>query len=134
MLQYPLPDRELIEKKQIKLKKLKEAKDEAEKVGREIKYKRLNSSPVFQFIYMLNIARRCLVFNKGKALREGWVEQQQALPKDDSVEKVNPDEHTAFDQTYDCMDPDERRQMYLDINGFLPVSYTHLTMPTKRIV
>ena len=34
--------------------------------GREIKYKRLNSSPGFQFIYMLNIARRCLVFNKGK--------------------------------------------------------------------
>ena len=118
MLQYPLPDNTEIEKKKAKLVKLKEAKDEAEKVGREIKYKRLNSSPVFQFIYMLNIARRCLVFNKGKALREGWVEQQKALPKDDSVEEVNPNEHKAFEQTYDCMDPDERRQMYLDINGF----------------
>ncbi|MBC8308335.1 MAG: hypothetical protein H8E55_72835 [Pelagibacterales bacterium] len=82
------------------------------------KYTRLHINPGLWFMYLLNIARRCLVFKKGKEKRKQYVEGGPKW-KDtkDSVVPIEPKEH-KFVTGYDCLDPDERRQLYIDINGF----------------
>tara|TARA_B100000575_G_scaffold294071_1_gene307862 strand:- start:9635 stop:11938 length:2304 start_codon:yes stop_codon:yes gene_type:complete len=83
---------------------------------------RLHTNAGLTFGYMLNIAKRCKVFNDGKKRREKWVadfnEKANHTKWEDSIDKLNPHE-LIFYNTFDCMDPDERRQLYIDINMFL---------------
>jgi hypothetical protein len=82
------------------------------------KYKRLQTNPGLWFMYLLNIARRCLVFKKGKEKRKQYVRAgPDRASTEDSVVPIEPKEH-KFVTGYDCLDPDERRQLYIDINGF----------------
>jgi len=82
------------------------------------KYQRLHVNPGLWFMYLLNIARRCLVFKKGKEKRKQYVRAgpDRARTEEDVVPIVAK-EH-KFNTGYDCLDPDERRQLYIDINGF----------------
>ena len=82
------------------------------------KYQRLHANPGLWFMYLLNIARRCLVFKKGKEKRKQYVRAgpERAITED-SVLTIDAKEH-KFNTGYDCLDPDERRQLYIDINGF----------------
>jgi len=82
------------------------------------KYKRLHTNPGLWFMYLLNIARRCLVFKKGKEKRKQYVRAgpERAITEEDVVPIVAKD--YKFNTGYDCLDPDERRQLYIDINGF----------------
>ena len=82
------------------------------------KYKRLHTNPGLWFMYLLNIARRCLVFKKGKEKRKQYVDAGPGRARtEDYVVPIEPKEH-KFVTGYDCLDPDERRQLYIDINGF----------------
>ena len=83
---------------------------------------RLHTNAGLTFSYMVNIAKRCKVFNDGKKRREEWVtdfnKKTNHTKWKDSIDKLNPHE-LIFYNTFDCMDPDERRQLYIDINMFL---------------
>lgn len=82
------------------------------------KYQRLQTNPGLWFMYLLNIARRCLVFKKGKEKRKQYVDGgPKWADTKDSVQSIDAKKH-KFDNGYDCLDPDERRQLYIDINGF----------------
>ena len=110
-------DTEKVARLNQKIVEIANAENELDVVGAEMKYKRYNGNPALQFIYLLNIARRCLVFHKGKKVREEYV---TSAPEKTvaNMPSINPHDF-KFDATYDCMDPDERKQMYMDINGFL---------------
>ena len=83
---------------------------------------RLHTNAGLTFAYMLNIAKRCKVFNDGKKRRGEWVRK---FNKDNTQDKWGDDidelnaHRLQFENTFDCMDPDERRQLYIDINMFL---------------
>ena len=83
---------------------------------------RLHTNAGLTFSYMLNIAKRCKVFNDGKKRREEWVSEFNKKINEtkweESIGKLDPHK-LIFYNTFDCMDPDERRQLYIDINSFL---------------
>ena len=83
---------------------------------------RLHTNAGLTFGYMLNIAKRCKVFNDGKRRRDKWVNDfNRDHPEkkwDANIGKLDP-HGLQFQNTFDCMDPDERRQLYIDINMFL---------------
>jgi len=82
---------------------------------------RLHTNAGLSFAYMLNMAKRCKVFNDGKRRREKWVSDfngGKTQEWDEKIEKLDP-RGLQFENTFDCMDPDERRQLYMDINMFL---------------
>jgi len=84
---------------------------------------RIHANPALWFVYLLNVTRRCKVFNDGKKKREQWVESfNKAHPAADweksLIDKLSISE-VQFENTFDCLDPSERQQIYTDINGFL---------------
>lgn len=83
---------------------------------------RLHTNAGLTFAYMLNIAKRCKVFNDGKIRRREWVDKfnldNQEKKWKSVIDKLDP-HRLQFENTFDCMDPDERRQLYIDINSFL---------------
>lgn len=110
-------DTEKVSRLEQKIVEMAQAENELDMAGAEMKYVRYNGNPALQFIYLLNIARRCLVFHKGKKVREEYV-KSSTHGRPANMPSINPHDF-KFDATYDCMDPDERKQMYMDINGFL---------------
>ena len=90
------------------------------------RYKRFNNNPGLWFIYMLNIAKRCRVFHQGRENMKKFVDSSlEKLKKNLGVEKqegyvyeISPSDH-EFQNTYDCLDPDERKDLYIDMGQFL---------------
>ena len=90
------------------------------------RYKRFNNNPGLWFIYMLNIAKRCRVFHQGRENIKKFVGSSLEKLKTnlgeetqkDYVYEISPTDH-QFQNTYDCLDPDERKDLYIDIGQFL---------------
>ena len=92
----------------------------------EFSYKRFHNKPGLWFIYMLNIAKRCKVFHQGKENMAKFVdtsldEVQKNLngqTQDTYVYEIAPNDY-QFENTFDCLDPDERKDLYIDIGQFI---------------
>ena len=90
------------------------------------RYKRFNNNPGLWFIYMLNIAKRCRVFHQGRENMKKFVDSSLEKLEDrlggeqstDYVYEISPSDH-QFQNTFDCLDPDERKDLYIDIGQFL---------------
>jgi len=90
------------------------------------RYKRFNNNPGLWFIYMLNIAKRCRVFHQGRENIKKFVESSLEKLKtnlgeetqEGYVYEISPTDH-QFQNTFDCLDPDERKDLYIDIGQFL---------------
>ena len=99
-----------------------EGEIEKEDKNKMVIRKRLNANSGLWFAYMLNMARRCWVFLEGKDIRKKYIEEAIESTKDnelqDSVDKIGP-ELVQFENSFDVLDPDERKQLYTDINGIL---------------
>ena len=107
-----------VEKDHIEIEKQIDAADKKKIVIR----KRLNVNSGLWFVYMLNMARRCWVFLEGKDIRQKYIKEAIKETSDkelqDAVEKVTP-ALAQFQNSFDVLDPDERKQLYMDINGIL---------------
>ena len=107
-----------VEEEHIKIENQIEDADKNKTVIR----KRLNVNSGLWFVYMLNMARRCWVFLEGKDIRQKYIKEAIKETSDkelqDAVEKVTP-ALAQFQNSFDVLDPDERRQLYMDINGIL---------------
>jgi len=98
-----------------------EKKIEAAEKKKTVVYRRENVNGALWFIYLLNIARRCWVFKEGKDIRQKYVK--------DKIEELTEEKKTVVDlfdpgtieftNAFDVLDPDERKQLYTDINGIL---------------
>lgn len=90
------------------------------------RYKRFNNNPGLWFIYMLNIAKRCRVFHQGRENMKKFVDSSLKKLEEnlggevqaDYVYEISPSDH-QFQNTFDCLDPDERKDLYIDIGQFL---------------
>ena len=70
-----------------------------------------------------------LVFPKGKVVDAGFTIPDPAS----STATINPVAGVT-NYEYETILNDEKRSIYILAPSYLPVSYTHLTLPTKRIV
>jgi len=108
----------LLDKEQSEFFSEKQEK-ELEKV--KITRKRLNVNSGLWFVYLLNVARRCLIFIEGKRKHREYARQEIDKLTDDKkkvIDTINPKDIT-FNNSFDVLDPAERKQLYEDINGFL---------------
>jgi hypothetical protein len=107
-----------VEEEHIKIEKQIEKEDGNKTVIR----KRLNANSGLWFVYMLNMTRRCWVFLEGKDIRQKYIEEAIKSSSEkklqDSVDKITP-ALAQFENSFDVLDPDERKQLYMDINGIL---------------
>lgn len=108
----------IAEQNHIEIERQIEAADKKKIVIR----KRLNANSGLWFAYMLNMARRCWVFLEGKDIRQKYIKEaiKETSGKElqDSVDKIIP-ALAQFENSFDVLDPDERKQLYTDINGIL---------------
>ena len=128
LYKYDPQDKEVEDKRKALLDKVEEEHIEIEKQieaadkNKIVIRKRLNVNSGLWFVYMLNMARRCWVFLEGKDIRQKYVNKTIKATSDkelqDAVEKVTP-ALAQFENSFDVLDPDERKQLYMDINGIL---------------
>ena len=125
---YDTHDKKLEDKRKALLEKVEEEHREIERQiedadrNKIVIRKRLNVNSGLWFVYMLNMARRCWVFLEGKDIRQNYI--KEAIKKtsgnelQESVHKITP-ALAQFKNSFDVLDPDERKQLYMDINGIL---------------
>ena len=117
-----------IAKQEMKLKQIEDGilRGKGKEGIKNFRYKRFNNNPGLWFIYMLNIAKRCRVFHQGRENMKKFVDSSLEKLEDrlggeqssDYVYEISPSDH-QFQNTFDCLDPDERKDLYIDIGQFL---------------
>lgn len=128
LYKYDTQDKQVEDKRKDLLDKVEEEHREIERQieaadqNKIVIRKRLNVNSGLWFVYMLNMARRCWVFLEGKDIRQNYIKEAIKETTDEelqaAVEKVTP-ALAQFQNSFDVLDPDERKQLYMDINGIL---------------
>jgi len=86
-----------------------------------LKYERIDRNSGLWFMYLINLILRIKIFKKGKENNMSRLLERKERVKPENSEKYNWDskDMPIFENVFDCLDPDERRDIYISYNGIL---------------